>query len=158
MLRECNGEMVEGIEADDKVVIEWAKDPEHTIVSSIDKDLLQVPNIRIHNRKHKTIRTLTQEEATYNFYMQLLTGDTTDHIPGVPGIADGRAKKLLKMGMPEALMTTICYGEYLKAYGKEKAWSALEENARLLFLLRNESQLADPKNAWQPCIKPDGVL
>lgn len=159
LLRECNAELVEGIEADDKLIIEWGKDPDNTIVASIDKDLCQVPGLTVYNWKHRTLRTLTQEEATYNFYKQLLTGDDIDHIPGCPGIGDGKAAKLLKTGMPESLMMTQCYGAYLKAYGdKEKAWSALEENARLLYLLRNEEELANPKSAWKPVIRPEGVL
>jgi len=158
LIRECNAELVEGVEADDMLIIEWSKNPHNTVVASIDKDLAQVPGLTLYNWKHKTLHTLTEEEATYNFYKQLLTGDDTDNIPGVSGIGDGTAKKLLKMGMPETLMMTVCYSQYLKAYGKEKAWSALEENAKLLYLLRNEEQLANPKNAWQPCIKPDGVL
>lgn len=159
LLRECNAEMVEGIEADDKLVIEWGKDPANTVVATIDKDLSTVPGITLYNWKHKTLTTLTEEEATYNFYMQVLTGDTIDNIQGCPGIGPGKAEKLLKKGMPESLMLTVCYTAYLKAHGeKEKAWRCLCENAKLLHMLRDEAQQSDPKNAWKPCHKPEGIL
>jgi hypothetical protein len=158
LLRECNAETVEGIEADDKLVIEWGRNPDNTVVATIDKDLSTVPGITLYNWKHKTLTTLTKEEANLNFYKQILTGDLIDNIPGVNGLGPAKADKLLKLGMPEALMTTVCYTEYLKAYGREKAWDALVENGRLLHMLRNDAEASDPKNAWCPIIKPEGVM
>lgn len=158
LLRECNAEMVEGIEADDKLVIEWGRNPQNTVVATIDKDLSTVPGITLYNWKHKTLTTISTEEANLNFYKQILTGDTIDNIPGVKGLGPAKADKLLRLGMPEPLMITVCYTEYLKAYGREKAWDALVENGRLLHMIRNDAQASDPKTAWQPCHKPDGVL
>jgi len=153
LIEECNGEMVEGIEADDKLVIEFLKDPKHSIVATRDKDMAQVEGIRLYDWKKKEIRYVSPEEARKNFYTQLLTGDATDAIRGVDGIGPKTAEKLLQNITNEKLMLTVCHAQYLKAYGKN-AWSFLVENAKLLYLLRKEEDIANPSQAWVPCHTP----
>lgn len=157
LLEECNGEEVCGIEADDKMAIEFLKDPDNTIVATRDKDLATVEGIRLYNWKTKELRVIEPLEAKRNFYEQLLKGDACDHIPGVKGIGDAKAAKLLQNVKDEKLMMTVCYAEYLKAYGS-KAWEYLCENARLLFMLRGEDDIAAPAKAWKPCHVPQGVM
>ena len=157
LIAECNGEEVCGIEADDKLVIEFLKNPAESIVATRDKDLATVEGIRLYNWKTKELRVIDPVEAKRNFYAQLLKGDPTDAIKGVPGIGEAKADKLLKNVKDEKLMLTICYGEYMKAYG-QKAWSALCENAVLLRMLRHEDEIADPVRAWKPCHVPQGVM
>lgn len=157
LLTECNGEEVCGIEADDKLVIEYLKNPAESIVATRDKDLATVEGIRLYNWKTKELRVIEPVEAKRNFYRQLLMGDSVDNILGVKGIGEAKADKLLKNVKDEKLMLTICYGEYMKAYGP-KAWSALCENAVLLRMLRSEAETKDPIRAWKPCHVPQGVM
>ena len=155
LIEECNGEMVEGIEADDALVIEFLKDPKHSIVATRDKDLAQVEGIRLYDWKKKEIRYVSPEEAKRNFYTQLLTGDATDAIRGVPGMGPKTAAKILGNHTNEKLMFTLTYAEYLRAYGKT-AWAAMKENAQLLFLLRKEEDITNPSTAWVPPMIPQG--
>jgi hypothetical protein len=155
---ECNGEEVCGIEADDKLVIEFLKDPDHSIVATRDKDLATVEGIRLYNWKKGELRVVEPIEAKRNFYVQLLMGDSTDFIRGVEGIGEKTAKKLLQNVKDEKLMMTICYTEYLKAYGSSKAWAYLCETAALLHMLRSEDDIAAPHKAWKPCHVPQGVM
>lgn len=157
LVDEYNCEVVEGIEADDKLVIEYLKDPKNTIVATQDKDMNQVPGIRIYNWKKRELVVVSPLDAHRNFYAQLLTGDTTDSIPGIPGVGDKTAEKILGNLKDEKLMLIKVYSEYVKFYGK-KAWEVLCEQARLLWLLRDEQDIASPHTAWKPAIVPEGAL
>jgi hypothetical protein len=86
------------LEADD--VVCWlaemaATDGKDYVVCSPDKDLKQIPGV--HYDYSKDIKcTVTPEEADYHFWMQMLTGDETDNIAGVPGIGEKKASEILK--------------------------------------------------------------
>jgi len=81
------------------------------IVISIDKDLKQIPGIhfdfyrkpskevdqwgqRIQNEM-KGLRIVSESEAAYNFWYQMLVGDGSDNVKGVKGIGPAKATKLL---------------------------------------------------------------
>ena len=66
-----------------------------SIICSIDKDLLQIPGFH-YNFVKQRIYKITPELGRYNFYMQLLTGDTTDNIPGIDGIGPKKAQRILE--------------------------------------------------------------
>lgn len=155
LIAECNCERVEGYEADDKLAVEFLKDPQHSVLCSLDKDFKQVPGLRMYSWRTKEIETVSPVEALRNFYKQTLVGDTVDHILGVTGIGPARAEKIVGNVADEKLLTTLCYTEYLKAYGKE-AWMRFEESCRLLYLCRTEEDLKSPEKAWKPKIYPQG--
>ena len=84
-----NAKWEEPYEADDLLGIYQTED---TIICSIDKDLMQIPGYH-YNFVTGTLSFVTEEEGLNFFYKQLLTGDNTDDIPGVPligrsGISD----------------------------------------------------------------------
>ncbi len=81
------------------------------IVISIDKDLKQIPGIhfdfyrkpskevdqlgqRIQNEM-KGLKIVTESEAAYNFWYQMLVGDGSDNVKGIKGIGPKRAEKIL---------------------------------------------------------------
>lgn len=85
-------------EADDQLGIEQTKyydNNETSIICSIDKDLLQIPGWHYNFVKQRLLN-VSPELGLYNFYMQLLTGDSTDNIPGLDRIGPVSAKKILK--------------------------------------------------------------
>lgn len=141
-----NAEVVDGIEADDKIAIEFCKDPKNSVVVGEDKDYLQIPNLRMYNPKKRKTTTVSLLESYKNFYTQLLTGDSTDHIKGIDGVGPKTAEKLLTNQICPINMERICYTEYKKVYG-EKAWDYMCENAKLLYLLRSEN------DTWKPRIE-----
>lgn len=64
------------------------------IICSIDKDMKQVPGWN-YNPKTKDLSFISGDEAERNMLTQLLTGDSTDNIKGVPGIGPAKAKTII---------------------------------------------------------------
>jgi len=75
-----------GIETDDLVASYWAKltkelGRDEVMIVSIDKDYRQFPaKIYNYHYKHKEILNITEDEALYNFYEQMIVGDTADNV------------------------------------------------------------------------------
>ena len=85
-------EVAWGQEADDALGINQTED---TIIASIDKDLLMVTGRHFNFVKNEHL-TISEEEGRRRFYTQLLTGDSTDNIPGLPKVGPVKAKAYLK--------------------------------------------------------------
>lgn len=87
---------LEVIESDDALSIMANKYKDKYIItlSHIDKDL---NNIEGHHHKYTSndFYTVKEAEAKYNFCIQVIAGDSSDGIPGVPGIGPAKAKKFL---------------------------------------------------------------
>jgi DNA polymerase-1 len=85
------------LEADDILGIwstkQWTGAPDRVIVS-IDKDFKSVPG-RFYNFNKQEWYEITEEEADFNFFMQVLTGDKTDNYPGCQGIGPKKAQSIL---------------------------------------------------------------
>jgi hypothetical protein len=80
---------VEGMETDDQLAIEQTAsfhlnhgDYSHCTIVSIDKDLRTVPGMH-YNINSRVLDFVSKDQALANFMKQLLTGDTTDDIPGL---------------------------------------------------------------------------
>jgi hypothetical protein len=134
-------------EADDVIgymhYARYKEDMESSIICTQDKDLNMIPGHH-YNFYKKERYFVTDEQADWNFYKQLLTGDTTDNIVGVPKIGHAKAEKLLRglEGDVEGMYNVVQL-EYTKAY-PENADAMLLENARLLWIRREKGEL------WQP--------
>jgi len=90
-----NGIVCEGIEADDAVAIDAIQfGPDRAVIVAVDKDLDQIPGVH-YNWTDGRSYTVSPREGLRFFYEQLLSGDTTDNIPGLPGIGPARATKAL---------------------------------------------------------------
>jgi hypothetical protein len=72
-------EVVDYLEADD-LLSHYSSILDDTVICSSDKDLKTVPGLNYNIRLRKFSR-ITEKEARYNFYTQLLVGDTVDNIP-----------------------------------------------------------------------------
>lgn len=107
-----------GFEADDMVVtmlnvIEQAGGI--GICCGNDKDLRQRKGLHF-NVRTKLIDNLSSEQAAYNLYTQVITGDATDSIPGLEGYGPKAAEKILPKGSPEAVLVHAAFTAYLGAY------------------------------------------
>jgi len=110
-----------GREADDLVRI-WAEESRMSgrdfIVCSIDKDLKCIPGK--HYLMHKDeVLDISEEYAMRFYYEQLLKGDPTDNIPGVPRVGDVKAKKLLADFNTEQEFQEVVLNAYIAAYGDD---------------------------------------
>lgn len=140
--REYNVKTSDGQEADDDMAIAhyalWLRDPNSTVIATIDKDLDMVPGLHYNFVKGETY-VIEPLEGLRIFYAQMLKGDTVDNIPGVPGIGPAKASKALAECKTEWEMYQATRTLYVQGYG-DKADEALLENGRLLWMRRHENE------------------
>lgn len=125
-----------GREADDLIRI-WAleaKDP--FIVCSIDKDLKCIEGAH-YNIKKKEIEFVEKEQAIRFYYEQLLKGDPTDNIQGLPKVGDVRARKMLENCKHEEEMQEVVAIAYLNHFGKDHFLDALLLTGKLIHLQKS---------------------
>src|SRR5690554_1303762 len=143
LVLEWGARVVKGYEADDALSIkgwEWWRNRKGSpvIMASIDKDLLQVPGLHFswqtHN-KEEVYEHIEESEAHRHFWSQVLTGDNGDNIPGIKGIGNKRATKLLQDCETWEEMQAMVKETYLK---KGYTLDQLNETAELVYLLRTE--------------------
>lgn len=158
LLTQHNATVVNGKEADDAMgytqysVWQSEVSDQETCIASIDKDMDMIPGLHYNWRKDK-VYFIKEEDADRNFYRQLLTGDSTDNITGVPGIGPKRADKILQEpcligeDFIEEPDEEEIYWRILEEYSKhyERPFEALMENANLLWIQREEDVLWQPK-------------
>ena len=138
LLKRYNTFLVDGEEADDRVSWLQCTAEHETMIVGVDKDLDNTPGHH-YNFQHKHEYLLTEEEADFNFATQLLTGDSTDNIPGLPGVGKGTAAKIL----PEYIPTWqhVVWDEYQER-GFDMDYMVLQ--GRLLWMRRK------PEEWWYP--------
>lgn len=138
--------VVDGMEADDALSIVHSRsigeepinvsnDPDHPvwrhpeecIIAAIDKDLRNIPGKHINfdkrveeNNEYKFI-VITEEEGRRTFWSQVLTGDSSDNILGIPGMGPKKADKILDSvaSKSEENYFWAVYGAYKLHYGTE---------------------------------------
>ena len=90
-----------GIETDDIVARYWKElskevGRNNVMIVSIDKDYKQFPAlIYNYHYKHKEVLDISEEEALYNFYEQMIIGDTADNVNYIKGKGKKYAEKYL---------------------------------------------------------------
>jgi len=136
--------IAEDEEADDLLAIWQTKlGPDQSIIITMDKDLDQVPGLK-YNWMHDVAYEITPEEGDYNFCMQMLTGDTTDNIVGLPKVGKAKATKILS-GLKgyDDMMKEVAYQYHVRSPVPE--WEEyLTEMGRLLWIRRQ------PGEMWLP--------
>jgi hypothetical protein len=81
-----------GYEADDGIATDMTING--AIHCGIDKDILQIPGLHYDYVK-KVWADISEDEATLRLYRQVLMGDNSDHIPGLPKVGEKTAEKLI---------------------------------------------------------------
>lgn len=143
LVSDYGGLVVERLEADDMLGIKQCEAAdESTIICTNDKDLRMIPGHH-YNLNTRELSYVTEDEADWWFYMQLLMGDRTDNIRGVVGIGDKTASKILSTCRTNADRYKACMDTYYSVY-KDNAEELLMETAHLVWIQREEGVL------WQP--------
>jgi len=88
-------EIIDGMEAEDMAAIVYNEDPEENCLCAVDKDVLQVPGLHFNYNKGTT-QVISPREGNLRLWAQILTGDSTDSITGIPGCGPVKANKLLQ--------------------------------------------------------------
>jgi hypothetical protein len=145
-------EVVNGMEADDAVsILQWQAEEGGTIICTIDKDLENVPG-HFYNYATKEAKYISYPEGMLHFYRQMITGDSTDNIPGCHLIGKKGAEKILDKYTTEKdmwLKVLDTYIENIRAYPEHHAphttarGSAIE-NGILLWMLTEEDEVWSP--------------
>jgi DNA polymerase-1 len=131
------------IEADDALGIDCHLYEGDFILVSPDKDMKQIA-CRHYDEKQEF--TVTEQEADYFFYQQIITGDPVDGYKGIPGKGEVAAKKILD-NTPRERWWAAILGEYLKAGLTEE--DAIR-NATLARILRPGEYRNNYVHLWTP--------
>lgn len=86
MKEHWNAQELSGVEADDGLAMAQEYYQRHGINSVIvteDKDLLQVPGLHYNKNKSHSVFEISELKGFENLWIQVITGDKTDNIPGV---------------------------------------------------------------------------
>lgn len=132
-------EEVDGMEVDDKICIESYKyDDDQFVIVTIDKDLDQIPGPHYNYGTGESYLIEPDAAFTY-FYVQLLSGDASDNIEGIPGVGVKTAIELLKdVPITDKDLYTKCLEVYQERLGKRKGKQRLIEMANLIYLKRSQ--------------------
>ena len=145
--------IAEGMEADDLMCIyQMSAEPLSTIICTRDKDLRICPGMHYGwpcGRQEAFGPCQVTELGTLEllwgkklvgtglmfFYSQMLTGDNTDNIPGLPRCGPVKAFKLLEQCTGEAELFEVVKEAYKSSYGD--AWhTEMNEQAQLLWMVQ----------------------
>ena len=128
-----------GVETDDMVARYWYQISQdigrnEVMIVSIDKDYKQFPCLMYnYHYKHQTILDITEDEAMFNFYEQMIVGDTADNVNYFKGKGKKFAEKYFKNCTTKYQYTRKLY-ELFKQQYKGKARQNYVECYHLLKL------------------------
>lgn len=171
---------VPGLEADDIIAMAWEQfkitehhdyvgnDPvptykvrietNHTIICTPDKDLRQLPG-RFFDYKKLDFADVDQDQADYNFAFQMIAGDSTDGVAGIPGAGEKKAKDKLKEAKEAGqFYDQVVHSMYFKHFGDHYGRIIYNENAAVLGLVTSKHPYYDEYEATFTLLPvPEGV-
>lgn len=134
---------INGLEADDALGIVHSERMDSTVICTIDKDLDMVPGYH-YNWGHDELYTIYPHEGSYNFFIQLLTGDRSDNICGIKGVGKVTAEKMLQGCDDFDSMYSAVYLAYKKFHRSslsEEVIEVIDMNANLLWIKRSKDSV-----------------
>jgi len=156
-------------EADDRFGQFGHADPEHTVIGTQDKDMRMVPGYHLDWADNRMFYLAPGAyDAVFNdkqfglkwFWLQMLQGDTADHIPGLPKyVAGGKPKLIGEKTAEEKLSSStssreaaeVAYLLYESYYG-ERWLVEMMEQAVLLWMRHT------PAASWYDALAVGGPL
>ena len=125
------------LEADDLVAV-YAD--QNTIICSPDKDVLYQVNGRHYNYRTAEFIETTPAEAERFLWKQMLMGDPTDGIPGIPKIgpktADTWLDNVQLQEMPQFVLE-----KYIEKFVSSEGISKFAETFKLIYILKTEEDV-----------------
>jgi len=143
-------EVIDVFEADDACATLQVALKGKSVICTIDKDLLQVPGRHynydtgeehfVNNFGHIEInfaRKVVKGWGRKFFYAQMLMGDATDNIKGIPKVGPATAFDIMEPINAEQEARDAVLAAYNKHYGEEKGLEMLTLNRKLLWMYRD---------------------
>ena len=136
--QEWNFISIPELEADDLVSI--FHNPEETVICSPDKDVLY-QNIGVHYNYGKAeFVTIDENEATTFLWKQMLMGDSTDGIQGIPKVGPKTADSWLKNITPQD-MPKFVLEKYAEKFGIHEGITKFAETFKLVYILKTKEDV-----------------
>ena len=127
------------MEADDLVSYYSYTDERKTIICSPDKDVLyQCVGMHYNYQKGEFLHT-SPDDAIKFLWKQVLMGDSTDHIPGLPGVGDKTSTNWLKTRTKD--FEGFVLKKYIEKFGMIDGLFKFHETFRLVYMLRSEQDV-----------------
>tara|TARA_R100000152_G_C6743685_1_gene167396 strand:+ start:275 stop:1060 length:786 start_codon:yes stop_codon:yes gene_type:complete len=128
---------VSELEADDLVSI-YHEDPfGSTVICSPDKDVLY-QNRGMHYNYGKAEMVVVDEiEATKFLWKQVLMGDSTDGIPGIPKMGPKKSEAYLEDVNSEEC-STVVLNKYIETFGNHEGICKFAETFNLIYILKSK--------------------
>jgi 5'-3' exonuclease len=105
-----------GYETDDVIISMWKKCKEEypftdVLIASMDKDFRQFPitSFDTYYTRFGETTEISKEESNYNFWRQMIQGDSTDSISGVKGKGLKKAESVLNQSKNHFIATCRVY-------------------------------------------------
>jgi 5'-3' exonuclease len=128
-----------GVETDDMVATYWTTlsntfGRDEVLIVSIDKDYKQLPClIYDYHYKKQCYYNISEAEARYNFYEQMITGDAADNVNYCKGYGPAYCRKAFKDLVSNYSYMRVVFGLYKQLY-RSKAREKFVECHQLLKL------------------------
>lgn len=144
------------IEADDAVnIIKTRLEDQYRVyIVSNDKDLIKCTPGYFINPKDCEIFHTSIEEARHNFWVSMITGDTTDNIKGIPKCGVAYARRIFKDLNYDEKSTKrrthfdAVFQAYEENFGKEFGVLEFNKNYKLLHILTEDDRLPTPELSY----------
>jgi 5'-3' exonuclease len=130
---------VPALEADDLVSYYSYTDKRSTIICSPDKDVLyQCVGMHYNYQKAHFLHT-SPDEALKFLWKQVLMGDSTDNIQGIPGVGDKTSTNWLKNRTKD--FEGFALKKYVEKFGMVEGIMKFHETFKLVYLLKSSDDL-----------------
>jgi len=134
-----NFSAVPGLEADDLVSYYSYTDNRSTIICSPDKDVLyQCVGMHYNYGKAEFLHT-SPDEALKFLWKQVLMGDSTDNIPGIPGVGVKTAENWLKDRTKD--YEAFALKKFVEKFGMVEGVMKFYETFKLVYLLKSDDDV-----------------
>ena len=150
------------LEGDDVMGILHTRDPDSTVIVSTDKDMMTIAGDHYNPNKHFGcgVQSVSQAQADFWLYTQVLTGDTTDGYKGVKRCGPVAANKILSPhygcdvidGEPKYRCDTAAlHAASVEAYERSgQGIGEFIENFAMARILTDDYYISDPKSVLLP--------
>ena len=126
------------LEADDLVSV--YHDPLKTIICSPDKDVLYQNKVHNYNYGKGEFVEVDENDALRFLWKQVLMGDSTDGIMGIPKVGPKTAEGWLK-DMHPSDMPTFVLNKYIEKFGNSEGIHRFTETFKLIYILKSKEDV-----------------